>query len=164
MRRATLTAVIVIATVLTALAGVAVSQRSQHPAQLVAASADPGHPGLNGWKTYRPTPPTTVPPPPVTAPQRPVGATVSRGTAHRATPAPRPGGGPCDRPSTCPQLRQCENGGSYGAGTNPHFYGAYQFADRSTWGMSQEQQDAHADQMYAQRGAQPWPVCGKYLR
>lgn len=74
------------------------------------------------------------------------------------------GSGPCDRPSTCPQLRACENGGSYAAGSNPRFYGAYQFADSSTRGMTPAQQDAHADAMYAERGAQPWPTCGKYLR
>lgn len=108
-----------------------------------------------GWglRSATTVPPTTVPVVTIPKPH----PTTPRASRSR-------GSGPCDRPSNCPQLRACENGGSYGAGTNPRYYGAYQFADRSTWGMTPAEQDAHADQMYAQRGAQPWPVCGKYLK
>lgn len=57
--------------------------------------------------------------------------------------------------------------GSSGGG----YCGAYQF-DQSTWssvgmsgspcGASPAQQDAAAQKLYAQRGSQPWPVCGRF--
>lgn len=116
-----------------------------------------------GWNNYRaPTttvPPVTVPKPPVTQP-------------HKQAPrASRSAPGPCDRPSNCPQLRQCEAGGNYGSNTGNGFYGAYQF-DRGTarsnglaWGAgSPAEQDAAADRLYAQRGSSPWPRCGRFLR
>lgn len=127
------------------------------PAQVSSLIASSHAPRL-GWKEPDPTTTTTEPPhvtPPVVSRSRPPAVVPGSATA---------GGGPCDRPSTCPQLRQCENGGSYEKGTSPQFYGAYQFADRSTWGMTPAEQDAHADEMFAQRGAQPWPICGRFLR
>jgi hypothetical protein len=69
-------------------------------------------------------------------------------------------------------LRRCESGGDYANRRNPRYRGAYQF-DRSTWrsvgGVSDpadappDEQDARAVQLYAERGAQPWPVCGRLL-
>jgi hypothetical protein len=78
-------------------------------------------------------------------------------------------------------LRQCESSGNYRA-TNPsgRYRGAYQF-DQSTWNSvasrraphlvgvdpaaaSPGDQDAMARALYASRGAQPWPVCGRHLR
>jgi resuscitation-promoting factor RpfA len=68
-------------------------------------------------------------------------------------------------------VAQCESGGnaSYNDG---QFYGLYNF-DRGTWqglgysGTADQSsaavQSQAAEQLYAQRGAQPWPVCGKYL-
>lgn len=70
------------------------------------------------------------------------------------------------------RLRQCESGGNYQTNTGNGFYGAYQF-DLQTWqsvggsGLPSdappEEQDARAKALYAQRGAQPWPVCGRFL-
>jgi hypothetical protein len=78
-------------------------------------------------------------------------------------------------------LRRCESGGDYSI-TNPsgRYRGAYQF-DRSTWnsiaerhapglvgvdpaGASPADQDAMAQALYGERGARPWPHCGRHLR
>lgn len=77
-------------------------------------------------------------------------------------------------------LRQCESGGDY-AITNPSgkYRGAYQF-DRSTWNSVAERhtpelvgvdpaaatpvdQDTVAFALYTERGARPWPHCGRHL-
>lgn len=131
------------------------------PAALLASSA-----GVD-WSTTTTTAPPPPPPPAPVQAAAPAPKPVQHVTQH--VQAPRvsrsaAGGGTCDRPSTCPQLRQCENGGSYGVGTSSRYSGAYQFDDPSMRGATPEQQDARADQMYAERGAQPWPVCGRYLR
>ena len=78
-------------------------------------------------------------------------------------------------------LRQCESNGDYTI-TNPSgkYRGAYQF-DRSTWdsvagrndpslvgvdpaAASPVDQDAMALALYLERGARPWPHCGRHLR
>ena len=78
-------------------------------------------------------------------------------------------------------LRQCESGGNYSI-TNPSgkYRGAYQF-DRSTWdsvagrhapalvgvdpaAASPANQDVMAFALYSERGANPWPQCGRHLR
>lgn len=69
-------------------------------------------------------------------------------------------------------LRRCESGGNYAANTGNGFYGAYQF-DLQTWqsvggvGLPSDappwEQDARAKALYAARGAQPWPICGRFL-
>ena len=69
-------------------------------------------------------------------------------------------------------LRNCESHGNYSTNTGNGFYGAYQF-DLQTWrsmggsGLPSDappwEQDARAKALYQQRGAQPWPICGKYL-
>lgn len=71
------------------------------------------------------------------------------------------------------KLRYCESGGNYANKNNPTYRGAYQFA-YSTWGnyggyhdpadAPPEVQDTKAKELYARRGASPWPVCGRYLR
>jgi hypothetical protein len=77
-------------------------------------------------------------------------------------------------------LRECEAGGDYSI-TNPSgkYRGAYQF-DRSTWNSVAErhdpalvgvdpaaaspaEQDAMALALYTERGARPWPHCGRHL-
>lgn len=89
--------------------------------------------------------------------------------------APNPSGGP-----NLAALRECESGGNYGA-VNPsgRYRGAYQF-NQSTWdsvassshphlvgvdpaSASPADQDAMARSLYAQRGSQPWPHCGKRM-
>ncbi len=70
-------------------------------------------------------------------------------------------------------LRHCESTERYDTDTGNSFYGAYQFEWR-TWltvGGSDEnpalapaaEQDARARLLYARRGAQPWPICGRFL-
>jgi hypothetical protein len=78
-------------------------------------------------------------------------------------------------------LRDCESNGNYSI-TNPsgRYRGAYQF-DRSTWdsvasrsapnlvgvdpaAASPADQDAMALALYTERGASPWPECGRHLR
>lgn len=77
-------------------------------------------------------------------------------------------------------LRQCESGGDYSIASGSGTYrGAYQF-DRSTWNSVAERhashlvgidpaaaspadQDAMALALYSERGARPWPHCGRHL-
>ena len=69
-------------------------------------------------------------------------------------------------------LRNCESHGNYATNTGNGFYGAYQF-DLQTWrsmggsGLPSDapawEQDARARALFQQRGAQPWPVCGRFL-
>lgn len=80
-------------------------------------------------------------------------------------------GGPS--PEQWAQLRFCEAGGNYANKRNPLYRGAYQF-DYRTWNnyggyydpadAPPAVQDAAAFALYARRGAQPWPVCGRFLR
>jgi LysM repeat protein len=75
-------------------------------------------------------------------------------------------------PSSWAALRNCESSGNYATDTGNGFYGAYQF-DLSTWeslglsglpsNASPAVQDQAAQELYAQRGSEPWPVCGAYL-
>jgi len=70
------------------------------------------------------------------------------------------------------QLRFCESTETYTIDTGNSFYGAYQFT-WETWGTvggsdnpadaPPEEQDARARLLYADRGSQPWPVCGRFL-
>jgi hypothetical protein len=92
--------------------------------------------------------------------------------------APIPAG---PAPERWAALRECESGGDYTI-TNPSgkYRGAYQF-DRSTWNSVAERhapglvgadpaaaapadQDAMARALYSERGARPWPHCGRHLR
>jgi LysM repeat protein len=75
-------------------------------------------------------------------------------------------------PGAWAALRNCESSGNYATDTGNGFYGAYQF-DLSTWeslgygglpsNASPATQDAAAQQLYAERGSEPWPTCGVYL-
>lgn len=73
------------------------------------------------------------------------------------------------------QLRFCEAGGDYAKNTGNGYYGAYQMniGFWQTYGdnpgilpsqASAASQDAAALRAYAVRGANPWPVCGRYIR
>lgn len=94
--------------------------------------------------------------------------------------APAPVLPPGPDPSEWAALRQCESGGDYTI-TNPSgkYRGAYQF-DRPTWNSVAERhaprlvgvdpaaaspadQDAMALALYSERGAGPWPQCGRHL-
>jgi hypothetical protein len=75
-------------------------------------------------------------------------------------------------PQQWAQVRECESLDDYAINTGNGFFGAYQF-ELETWigvggvGLpnhaSPEEQDARARLLYAMRGAQPWPACGRYL-
>ncbi|NDH88757.1 MAG: hypothetical protein EBY61_09130, partial [Actinobacteria bacterium] len=71
------------------------------------------------------------------------------------------------------QLRFCESTHNYEAISPSGTYrGAYQF-DYPTWqtvggtgdpaAAPPEEQDARARELYARRGPQPWPECGRFL-
>jgi hypothetical protein len=96
-----------------------------------------------------------------------------------ALPVPPVPAGPS--PSQWAALRECESNGNYSI-TNPSgkYRGAYQF-DRPTWNgvasrhaprlvgvdpaaASPADQDAMARALYGERGARPWPQCGRHLR
>lgn len=69
-------------------------------------------------------------------------------------------------------LRRCESTETYDVDTGNGFFGAYQF-DWQTWGTvggegnpahaHPAEQDARARVLFAQRGSQPWPICGRFL-
>ena len=113
-----------------------------------------------------------VPPVPPTA------VDVLTDTVPATVAAPVPPLGPS--PSQWEALRQCESNGNY-AITSPSgtYRGAYQF-DRSTWNSVAERfapnlvgvdpaaaspadQDGMAFALYTERGASPWPHCGRHL-
>jgi hypothetical protein len=100
--------------------------------------------------------------------------------ARAAAPPPPPlgappsgGGGSGGNASSAgwAKLRQCESSGRYNA-TNGIYRGAYQF-DQRTWNgvggtgdpalATPDEQDYRAQILFNQRGAQPWPVCGRSL-
>jgi hypothetical protein len=70
------------------------------------------------------------------------------------------------------KLRFCESTETYNIDNGNTFYGAYQFT-WETWGTvggaenpahsPPAEQDARARLLYARRGSQPWPVCGRFL-
>ncbi len=107
-----------------------------------------------------------------------VGAIEFLGLATDIVPVPILPPGP--DPAEWAALRECESNGNY-AITNPSgkYRGAYQF-DRSTWNSvaarhvprlagvdpaaaSPADQDAMAFALYVERGARPWPQCGRHL-
>lgn len=71
------------------------------------------------------------------------------------------------------KVANCESGGNPRAVNAAGYYGLFQF-DLQTWRSvggsgspakaSAGEQLMRAKKLYAQRGASPWPVCGKYLR
>lgn len=69
------------------------------------------------------------------------------------------------------ELRDCESSGVYNLDTGNTFYGAYQF----TWDTWQTvggsgnpatalpyEQDLRAAELFDRRGAEPWPICGRF--
>ena len=75
-------------------------------------------------------------------------------------------------PDTWAKLRMCESSGNYATNTGNGYYGAYQF-NLATWqglgytglpsSAAPAVQDQAAQQLYAQRGWQPWPACSAKL-
>lgn len=72
-------------------------------------------------------------------------------------------------PANLAGIAACESGGDYNAvDSTGTYWGAFQF-DAGTWASvsdapygsaSPAEQDAAAAELYAERGAAPWPVCG----
>ncbi len=131
------------------------SREQEHRVDPSLASA----PAPRVWHGFR-GPTTTLPAPTTTEAPK-----VAHAVAPR-TSRSRTGGG-------WDALKQCESGGDYNTNSGNGFYGAYQF-DRGTWNANNvaggswgsatpEQQDAAAQHLYAQRGASPWPICGRHL-
>jgi resuscitation-promoting factor RpfB len=103
--------------------------------------------------------------------------TKSKAEKTRKAPASRS----ADRPSTgkanlsgaWAKVANCESSGNPKAVNPAGYYGLFQF-DLRTWrsvggsgnptNASGAEQLMRAKKLYAQRGASPWPVCGKYLR
>lgn len=71
------------------------------------------------------------------------------------------------------KVAQCESGGNPRAVNPAGYYGLFQF-DKQTWRSvggsgnpaqaSAGEQLARAKKLHSQRGASPWPVCGRHLR
>jgi len=71
------------------------------------------------------------------------------------------------------KVAECESSGNPRAVNPAGYYGLFQF-DLQTWRSvggsgnpakaSAAEQLMRAKKLYAQRGASPWPVCGRYLR
>ena len=79
--------------------------------------------------------------------------------------------GTTDAARALSKIAQCESGGDPTAvSPSGQYRGKYQFS-RTTWAelggsgdpaaASEAEQDRMAAKLYAARGAQPWPVCGK---
>lgn len=99
---------------------------------------------------------------------------VSRLLVRRAVPpAQRPGGtltASVGAGATLEAIAACESGGNPSTNTGNGFYGKYQF-DLGTWqsvggtglpsNASEAEQNMRAAKLYEQRGAAPWPVCGR---
>jgi len=93
-------------------------------------------------------------------------------SAARAVDAQGGGGRSDPGEAAWSRLRFCESGGIYTTDTGNGFYGAYQF-DRQTWRSMGGQgnpahapyweQDLRAKGLYQARGAQPWPICGRFV-
>jgi hypothetical protein len=122
------------------------------------------------------TPTTTAPPAkadavaPPPAPQAPVPAPRP---VVAVQPKPTVSGVRPDMAEQWAKLRHCESSGNYQAvSASGRYRGAYQF-DTTTWASiggsgdpaaaPPEEQDMRAQKLYDQRGARPWPVCGRFL-
>ncbi len=122
--------------------------------------------------------PTTSTPPPETTAAAPPEPAPAPEPDPNAEPTPPPAGGPSAE--AWAKLRDCEASGRYDAVNPAGYYGAYQF-NQGTWDSvakssgrndlvgvnpakaSPADQDAMAFALYASRGAQPWPTCGRFL-
>lgn len=118
---------------------------------------------------------TLISPPPVIATVTPSVDESYQAPATTVTPStPSPAPANTAAPSTGGSLdaiAKCESGGNPSAvSPSGQYRGKYQF-DHQTWSSvggsgdpaaaSEAEQDKRAAMLYAQRGAQPWPVCGR---
>jgi LysM repeat protein len=85
----------------------------------------------------------------------------------------RTSGGSANLSGAWAKVAACESGGNPRAVNAAGYYGLFQF-DTRTWrsvggsgnptSASAAEQLMRAKALYAQRGASPWPVCGRFLR
>ncbi|TCM51510.1 transglycosylase family protein [Kribbella sp. VKM Ac-2568] len=97
--------------------------------------------------------------------------TVKKARAPRSD--TRASGGSANMSSGWRKVANCESGGNSRAVNPAGYYGLFQF-DMRTWrsvggsgnpaSASAGEQLMRAKKLYSQRGASPWPVCGRFLR
>jgi resuscitation-promoting factor RpfB len=89
------------------------------------------------------------------------------------TRAPATSSGKANLSGAWAKVANCESSGNPRAVNPAGYYGLFQF-DKQTWrsvggsgnpiNASAAEQLMRAKKLYAQRGASPWPVCGRFLR
>lgn len=131
--------------------------------------------------TAPPPPPTTEAPPapeagpapaPVDTPE-PVAVTVAPAPAPTPPPAPAPTPPPAGSVSAnLDAIAQCESGGNPDAYNPAGYYGAFQFALATWWGLgftgdprdyTYAEQKYGAIALYNRSGYSPWPACARSL-
>ncbi|WP_432883263.1 transglycosylase family protein [Kribbella sp. CA-245084] len=95
------------------------------------------------------------------------------GRSSRSEDRPKASSGKANLSGAWAKVANCESSGNPRAVNAAGYYGLFQF-DLQTWRSvggsgnpakaSAAEQLMRAKKLYAQRGASPWPVCGKYLR
>ena len=148
--------------------------------------------GLVAGTPFEPAPGDHETPPPPSATAEPAEPAEAGGTTASADDLPTLEFDPSIQPAIPPDvpgfpaqeqwesLRFCESSGNYRAvSPDGRYYGAYQFWP-DTWDFvarrnyprlvgvlpsaaTPQDQDRMAYRLYEERGAQPWPVCGRYL-
>ncbi|NEA34416.1 transglycosylase family protein [Streptomyces sp. SID13031] len=108
-----------------------------------------------------------------TAKKTTVQKAVPKKRATRSDDRPSTGSGKANLSGAWAKVANCESSGNPKAVNPAGYYGLFQF-DLQTWrsvggsgnptNASAAEQLMRAKKLYAQRGASPWPVCGKYLR
>jgi len=126
--------------------------------------AGPRHAKPSGPRHAKPTPPSAA--------QRTMAATGVAAAVLAGETLSLAGAAGAVTPDTWAKLRMCESSGNYATNTGNGYYGAYQF-NLATWrdlgysGLPSDAapavQDEAAQQLYAQRGWQPWPACSAKL-
>jgi len=99
--------------------------------------------------------------------------TVRKVRTSRSEDRPASGTGKVSLSGAWAKVANCESSGNPRAVNSAGYYGLFQF-DLQTWRSvggsgnptkaSAAEQLMRAKKLYAQRGASPWPVCGRFLR
>jgi LysM repeat protein len=110
---------------------------------------------------------------PKKAESRTVRKTERKVRANRSEDRPAAGSGSANMSAAWRKVANCESSGNPRAVNAAGYYGLFQF-DLRTWrsvggsgnpaNASAAEQLMRAKKLYAQRGASPWPVCGRFLR
>lgn len=100
-------------------------------------------------------------------------ATVRKAPTSRSAKRPAASGGSANMSAAWRKVANCESSGNPRAVNPAGYYGLFQF-DLQTWRSvggsgnpakaSAAEQLMRAKKLYSQRGASPWPVCGRFLR